>query len=605
MKKSVGYLRCSTNLQDQSITDQKAAILKYASEQEYEISDWFIDEGISGTSIEKRDAFQGMIKIIENGNREFDFILVYDISRWGRFPNSDESGYWEFHCQRYGVEVIYTNEPGLTENRLANTLIKNLKRSTAGDYSRNLSKLTTRGSKSNAEKGFWNGGPAPYGYKRGEYDKEGNFLNVLEFGELRRKGNKVKLVLGDSYDVNIIREIFDLYINEGYGLKNIANYLNKQGVPSPAKGKVINVKDESGNYIKKVNPGLWGASIIHRILNDRIYIGAIVYGLRKSGKFSREENTWEDKTGMKYYHDRSHQIIVENSHEPIIDLEKFDKAQLIMKQRFTFKKGVGGRTYDSGYMLSGIFFCEHCGFKYTGWTCTYNGKKYYYYKDSAKNTKGLSACEWSGKGKKKNIPRELVDDFAIKKIKKRLNSVSWKNRIEKRVVNKLENQYKSEDPQDYATDLIQLEQEINNLLDTVAVTGLTDTLKSKLTDRQNKLERLKQLKLNHSKQEKYENSKDTLIQNYLDIFSNIDKIFDEATNEEKKRLIKHFIRKVSLNKEKQQVTYQFYKIPVFENHAIIPQRSSCCEVQRIIFGKNRGVIGKYSGTSTKIPDSPK
>jgi DNA invertase Pin-like site-specific DNA recombinase len=58
---------------------------------------WFIDDGISGTGIEKRDAFRNMIDIVENGKKDFDYILVYDISRWGRFPNSDESGYWEFH----------------------------------------------------------------------------------------------------------------------------------------------------------------------------------------------------------------------------------------------------------------------------------------------------------------------------------------------------------------------------------------------------------------------------------------------------------------------------------------------------------------------------
>jgi site-specific DNA recombinase len=119
---------------------------------------------------------------------------------------------------------------------------------------------------------------------------------------------------------------------------------------------------------------------------------------------------------MDYYHDPDNLIVVENAHEAIIEADTFYKVQQIRKSRNTFKIRTGGRPQGSDYILTGIFFCEHCGYKYTGWTCTHKNKKYFYYKDSGSNQKGDKFC------KQKLIPRDSVNDFAIKKIKKRLRS---------------------------------------------------------------------------------------------------------------------------------------------------------------------------------------
>ena len=97
MKQAVAYLRCSTNMQDQSIPDQRKAILDFAETHGYKVVDCFIDEGISGVSVDKRDSFNRLMKTVENADKSIEYILVYDISRWGRFPDSDESAYWEYH----------------------------------------------------------------------------------------------------------------------------------------------------------------------------------------------------------------------------------------------------------------------------------------------------------------------------------------------------------------------------------------------------------------------------------------------------------------------------------------------------------------------------
>jgi DNA invertase Pin-like site-specific DNA recombinase len=273
MNKAVGYLRCSTDKQDQSIPDQRKAIQEYAEKNGFAVSEWFADEGRSGTGTEKRDEFNRMIESVEKGDKDFNYILVYDISRWGRFPDDDEAAYWEFHCKRHKVNIIYTHEELMTENRLANSLIKNLKRNSAGEYSRNLSKLTTRGSKSNASKGFWNGGKPPYGYKRQLCEIDGTPIRILGHGEQKEVGKKIRLIPGEPTEIETVSLIFNFYVNKGFGLRRIANYLNSNGILAP-------------------NKGCWNSSTLHNILTEEVYIGTIVYGKKKKGKFSVQENTW-------------------------------------------------------------------------------------------------------------------------------------------------------------------------------------------------------------------------------------------------------------------------------------------------------------------------
>jgi len=335
----------------------------------------------------------------------------------------------------------------------------------------------------------------------------------------------VKLTPGDPIEVDVIKTIFDLYVNRGKGIKSVAKYLNDKKIPSPAKGKILTIKDTNGNYIKKKNPGLWGASIIHRIIIDEVYAGSIVYGLRKSGIFSRDENTWDDKLGHQFYHDPDNQIITKKAHEALIDNELFNKAQATRKQRNVFKPGMGGRILNSPYLLTGIIFCEKCGYKYTGWSPTYNGKKYFYYKDCSKQLNGM--CD------SKNIRKDLLDGFTIEKIKARMMDDYWKEKFRDRLQKKFKNTNNQiDDSVKIKNEIILLKSETDNLLEAIAVTGLTDQLKLALEKRQLKIKQLEDLKHRSSTTEKIDTDK--IINSYLKLFDNMDSIFDEATNQEKK-----------------------------------------------------------------------
>jgi predicted site-specific integrase-resolvase len=95
------YVRMSTDHQHFSTQNQAAAIAVYAAQHDLTIVRTYTDEGRSGLRIELRELIE-LIDDVRSGRAEFDHILVYDVSRWGRFQDVDESAYCEFTCRQAG-----------------------------------------------------------------------------------------------------------------------------------------------------------------------------------------------------------------------------------------------------------------------------------------------------------------------------------------------------------------------------------------------------------------------------------------------------------------------------------------------------------------------
>src|SRR5258708_29340396 len=165
MRIAVGYVRCSTDMQDGSIEQQKNAIEAWAKVNGFKVIEWFADEGRSGTNFEKRPEFMRMIERAET-KPNFEFILVYDESRWGRAGNPRESNYWKIHLEKRGVHVRIINSQSKQENDIGSYVLEVVESAEASEYSKKLSRSTLRGCIGNALKGFSNGGPPPYGYRR-------------------------------------------------------------------------------------------------------------------------------------------------------------------------------------------------------------------------------------------------------------------------------------------------------------------------------------------------------------------------------------------------------------------------------------------------------
>jgi DNA invertase Pin-like site-specific DNA recombinase len=129
----------STEHQQYSIANQSAAIALYAAAHDIGIVRAFVDEGKSGTTIKGRKGLQELLRVVESGTADFDQVLVYDVSRWGRFPDTDEAAHYEYLCKRAGITVRYCAEQFENDNSATSNLLKALKRTMAAEYSRELS----------------------------------------------------------------------------------------------------------------------------------------------------------------------------------------------------------------------------------------------------------------------------------------------------------------------------------------------------------------------------------------------------------------------------------------------------------------------------------
>jgi hypothetical protein len=107
----------------------------------------YSDAGKSGLVIKRRDGLRQLLNDVVGGKQPYKAILVYDVSRWGRFQDVDEAAHYEFLCKAAGVEVHYCAEQFANDNSLASAMMKALKRVMAGEYSRELSVKVNEGSK--------------------------------------------------------------------------------------------------------------------------------------------------------------------------------------------------------------------------------------------------------------------------------------------------------------------------------------------------------------------------------------------------------------------------------------------------------------------------
>jgi len=132
---AVAYVRMSTEHQQYSTDNESDVIRAYAEKRSFHILRTYSDEGKSGLKIQGRDSLGRLLGEIETGNADFKAILVYDISRWGRFQDADESAYYEYICKRAGVTVHYCAEQFENDGSPVSTIVKGVKRAMAGEYS--------------------------------------------------------------------------------------------------------------------------------------------------------------------------------------------------------------------------------------------------------------------------------------------------------------------------------------------------------------------------------------------------------------------------------------------------------------------------------------
>ena len=266
--RAVEYVRMSTEHQQYSTENQADKIREYAARRGIEIVRTYTDAGKSGLSIDGRASLQQLIKDVESGTADFTIILVYDVSRWGRFQDADESAYYEYRCRRAGIQVAYCAEQFENDGSPVSTIVKGVKRAMAGEYSRELSAKVFAGQCRLIELGFRQGGPAGYGLRRVLIDQNGSIKTELTRGEHKSlQTDRVILMPGPDDEVRTVNLMYRWFIDDGLVESEIARRLNGRGVRTDLN------RD-------------WTRGTVHEVLTNEKYIGNNVYN-RNSFKLKK------------------------------------------------------------------------------------------------------------------------------------------------------------------------------------------------------------------------------------------------------------------------------------------------------------------------------
>lgn len=304
VSRAAQYVRMSTDHQRYSTANQRQVIAAYAEERNIDIVRTYADDGRSGLTIAGRGGLQELIADVQFGRTDFCCILVYDISRWGRFQDVDESAYYEFICTRAGIKVHYCADEFENDGSMASTMLKVAKRFAAADFSRGLSKRVFIGQCRITELGFWRGGAAAFGLRRELLNEQGISRGLLEAGQRKAlQTDRIVLRPGPASEIQVVRQIFRLLVDKHKGFKEIATELNARHLRT-----------------SKGNP--WAGQTIEKVLTNEAYIGNIVFN-RRSYKLKKEPvrnppEMWIRRT---------------NALPPIISPEIFAKAQEIIAER--------------------------------------------------------------------------------------------------------------------------------------------------------------------------------------------------------------------------------------------------------------------------------
>jgi len=206
---------------------------------------------------------------VQSGSADFTAILVYDVSRWGRFQDADESAYYKYICKRAGIQVVYCAEQFENDGSPVSTIVKGVKRAMAGEYSRELSAKVFKGQCKLIELGFRQGGPAGYGLRRMLVDQNGEPKGELKLGEQKSlQTDRVILVPGPANEVETVRRVYRLFLQERLNEQAIADALNQDGVPTERGGR-------------------WTRASVHQLLINEKYVGHNVYN-RVSFKWKKK-----------------------------------------------------------------------------------------------------------------------------------------------------------------------------------------------------------------------------------------------------------------------------------------------------------------------------
>ena len=346
MKPAVGYIRMSTDKQEDSPEQQKAEINKLAKQEGFRIIRWYEDHGISGAKTLKRPEFRRMIRDAEDRG-DFKAILCWDQDRFGRF-DSIEAGEWISPLRRVGVELVTVCQGHIDWNDFAGRLIYQITQEGKNQFLVSLSNNVMRGMIKSARAGCTTGRSA-YGYDKVYHDETGKLVyRVVGNGHFAKPKNwKSTLdVSTNEQEPETVRWIFDQFANTDANCESIARELNQRKVSTR-------------------NGCQWHGQSVRNLLRNPVYVGRLVFGKQPQGRFNRIGDGGVGGDGP---------IVIENAHPPLVDEATFQRAQEKLAKRY-FPRN---RSRLNDYILSGLVICGNADERMFGRRSTVGNRLQYY-----------------------------------------------------------------------------------------------------------------------------------------------------------------------------------------------------------------------------------
>lgn len=480
------YCRVSTEKEDQlnSLEAQKQFFTEYTKRTGDVLVRLYADEGISGTKTKNRKEFMRMMADADKGL--FDMVVVKDISRFARNTVDLLQNVRKLKSLGIETQFLTANMTSMGNSEFVLTIFGAL----AQEESANTSKRVKFGKKMNAEKGR-----VPnivYGY-----DKTiGDYFNL----EINKE------------EAAVIKQIFKMYTEEGYGALKIANHLNEQGV-------------------RTKRGCTWSQNAICRILDNELYTGKVINGKQEVTDFLTGKRTEKDETEW---------MVVERPDLRIIEPEIYEKAKEVRAAKSKSFHLTSERESNK-YLFSTLIKCKECGWSFRRIVRKYKNT-YIRWVCSGHNGRGADSCPNAQKVDEDELIQVLNDYFA-EILKNKKNVICY-------VTNEFQRVYKAQDEnvnyeKELNVQLARLQKTRQKYMDMYTDDLISrEELKDKIGGMRKEIERLE----NELKMVSYNLTKGQQLENILNsTFRRIEDITDvrEMNNLQLKRII----QKIEVDKD--------------------------------------------------------
>jgi site-specific DNA recombinase len=565
MINAIGYVRRSTDRQEESLDQQKRKLETFAKSQGWTLSTIYVDDAISGSEMTR----PGLSDLLDAAKTRDDvqYVIAWDRNRLARPKDAVDGMMLERQLISAGKRVVYAATGQEADRSFASGLISYVEHHQNGDYLRKLSRDTVRGLVSRVERGMWPGGPIPFGYDRLLLDEQGNPKRIVrdmedssqviidpESGKVLERisaGRRFKkqdhesctLIPSDAARVRALQALFAGYA-AGKPVRLLRDTLNETGFRTSRGQTFTN-------------------STINPILENPAYIGQCVYNRRTLSKWHRvvDGKSVERQDEGIEQRPESDWIVTDNAWPAIIDKDVFDQVQHRRKDSKEKHKHTTGANHKSGYLLTGHMFCGVCGGKLCGTTKTSGkGIKTRYYVCQTHHNGHHDRCP-----KRYAIPAKLVENHILDAIKTDLAKLKDDKVIHKYIAEELQRITggKGDARKQLQQRMIELEQKIERKKDHIdhmppalaKKSGFYDDLANLLSDQEDLEMQLKAVSVPCADDLP---DSDELHARAVAAFDDLETVLAGGTLEEKREMIGHYVQTIKADPDHSQIHIGLY-----------------------------------------------